>query len=63
MNPDMFLLHIAVFLLHASGRYCGGLEFKYPGTIAKNESSIMLEKYPTPEIANVSPGVLLSCRV
>ncbi len=31
----------------ASGTYSGSSEFKYPGTIAKNVCSIMLEICPT----------------
>ncbi len=53
MNPGTFYyVHIGtyccVFKKVASGMYCSGSEFKYSGTIAKNECSIMLEICPTP---------------
>ncbi len=36
------------FYCVATETYCGGSEFKYPGTVAKNEYSIVLEICPTP---------------
>ncbi len=36
------------FYYVAKGTYCGGWEFKYPGSVPKNECSIVLEIYPTP---------------
>ncbi len=52
VNPGTFLLHwyryvLLCFYYVASGTYCGGSEFKYLGTIAKNECSIVLEICPT----------------
>ncbi len=48
MNLGMFLLcsyrHVLLcFYYVTSGRYCSGSEFKYPGTVAKNVCSILLE--------------------
>ncbi len=38
--------------------YCGGSELKYPGTVAKNVCSIVLEICPTPNPAlNLSDSV------
>ncbi len=52
-EPGMFLLHryryiLLCFYYVATETYCSGSEFKYPGTVAKNECSIVLEIFPTP---------------
>ncbi len=63
MNPGMFLLrwyrHVLLcFYYVGSGTYCGGSEFKYPGTVVKNECSILLEICTTPNpTLNLSDSV------
>ncbi len=52
VNPGTFLLHwyryvLLCFYYVASGTYCGGSEFKYLRTVAKNVCSIVLEICPT----------------
>ncbi len=53
MNPGTFLLRryryiLLCFYYIKKGTYCSGSEFKYPGSVPKNECSIMLEIWPTP---------------
>ncbi len=63
VNPGTFLLWwyryvLLCFYYVASGTYCGGSEFKYPATVAKNECSIVLEICPTPNpTLNLSDSV------
>ncbi len=52
VNPGTYLLfwcrHVLLcFYYVASGTYCGSSEFKYSGTVTKNECAIMLEICPT----------------
>ncbi len=42
--------------------YCSGSEFKYSGTIAKNECSIMLEICPTPNPTLNLPDRVDKCK-
>ncbi len=53
VNPGTFLLRryryiLLCFYYVATETYCGGSEFKYPGTVAKSECSIVLEIFLKP---------------
>ncbi len=50
------------FYYVASGTYCGGSEFKYPGTVTKNECSIVLEICPTPNPTLNLPDSVDKCK-
>ncbi len=43
--------------------YCGGSEFKYPGTVAKNECSILLEICPAPNPTLNLPEGVDKCKI
>ncbi len=65
--PGTFLLHwyryvLLCFYYIASGTYCGGSEFKYPGTVAKSECSILLEICPTPNPTLNLPDSVDKCK-
>lgn len=67
MNPDTFLLRwnryaLLCFYYIASGVYYGCSEFKYPGTVAKSWSTVVLEICPTPNPTQKLPNSDKKCK-
>ncbi len=63
LKPACFYRYILLcFYYIASGTYCGGSEFKYSGTVAKNVCSIVLEICHTPNPTLNLPDSVGKCK-
>ncbi len=67
VNPGTFLLHryrniLLCFYYDDTETYCGGSEFKYPGSVPKNVCSIVLEICPTQNPTLNLPDSVNKCK-